>query len=146
MNLLWFFHVVIFFYKVVCPFHANRMEKIGWNKYILAVIIFFGMSKLWIINFINFTGLIIPLPAVIISLSVEDFKYNIHRFPPNICISNGPMWFYSVTVIIDVLVGIITYLLIVVFWIFHKVTYFLVNFIHNMIVLEIYISIKVHQK
>ena len=71
---------------------------------------------------INFTGLVIPLPAVIVSLSVEDYKYNIHRFPPNICISDGPMWFYSITIIIGVLVGIGTYLLFVVFWIIHKVT------------------------
>ena len=68
-----------------------------------------------------------PLPAVIVSLSVEDYKYTIHRFPPNVCISDGPMSFYSITVIIDVLVGIGTYLLFVVFWIIHKVKIFLIN-------------------
>ena len=55
---------------------------------------------------------------------MEDYKYNIHRFPPNVCISDGPMWFYSVNVIIDVLVCIETYLLVVVFWIIHKVNVF----------------------
>ena len=55
---------------------------------------------------------------------MEDYKYNIHRFPPNICISDEPMWFYSVTVIIDVLVCIGTYLLFVVFWIIHRVNVF----------------------
>ena len=78
-----------------------------------------------------------PLPAVIVSLSVDNYKYKIHRFPPNICISDGPMWFYSVTVIIDVLVGIVTYLLFVVFWIIHKVNILLINFTIIMTVLEI---------
>ena len=100
--------------------------------------------KLKITNFHQLTGLVIPLPAVIVSFSVEDYKYNIHRFPPNICISNGPMWFYSVTVIIDVLVGIETYLLFVVFWIIRKVNILIINFINFMIVLEIYLSIKVY--
>ena len=120
--LWWFFYVAIFFYNVVFPFHANRMEKVGWNKYILAVMIFPGTSKYKQFIIINFTGLVIPLPAVIVSLSVKDYKYNIHRFPPNICISDGPMWFYSVTIITDVLVGIGTYFLFVIFWIIHKVS------------------------
>ena len=46
MTIWWFFYVTIFFYNVVFPFHANRMEKIGRNKYILAVMIFLGMSKI----------------------------------------------------------------------------------------------------
>ena len=61
------------------------------------------------------------------SLSVEDYKYTIHRFPPNVCISDGSMWFYSITVIFDVLAGIGTYFLFVVFWIIHKVSTFLIN-------------------
>ena len=77
---------------------------------------------------IKFTGLVIPLPAVIISLSVEDYKYNIHRFPPSHCISNGPIWFYSTVVIVDVLVGIEIYLLFVVFWIIHKVNMFFLKY------------------
>ena len=70
---------------------------------------------------INFTGLTIPLPAVIISLSVEDYKYKIRRFPSNICLSEGSLFFYSIVVIHDVLVGIVTYFLFVIFWIIHKV-------------------------
>ena len=40
-----------FFYKVVFPFHANQTEKIGRNKCILAVIIFFSTSKIIIKNY-----------------------------------------------------------------------------------------------
>ena len=49
-TLWWFFHVIIF-YKVVFAFHANRMEKIGRNKYTLAVMIFLGISKIIIMDF-----------------------------------------------------------------------------------------------
>ena len=77
---------------------------------------------------INFTGLVIPLPAVIVSLSVEDYNYKTYRFPPFICGSDAAMWFYSVIVVINVLSGIGIYLLFVVFWIIHRVNTILINF------------------
>ena len=40
--LWWFLHVIIFFHKVAFPFHANRMKKMGQNKYVLAVVIIIG--------------------------------------------------------------------------------------------------------
>ena len=91
---------------------------------------------------INFTGLVIPLPAVIVSLSVEDYNYKTYRFPPFICGSNAAMWFYSVIVVINVLSGIGIYLLFVVFWIIHRVNTILINFTIIMIVLGIYFPFK----
>uniref|UniRef100_A0A1X7UE38 Uncharacterized protein n=1 Tax=Amphimedon queenslandica TaxID=400682 RepID=A0A1X7UE38_AMPQE len=38
MALWWFFHVAIFFHKVLFPFQANRFEKLGRNKYIFATV------------------------------------------------------------------------------------------------------------
>ncbi|XP_019853194.1 PREDICTED: uncharacterized protein LOC109582731 [Amphimedon queenslandica] len=38
MALWWFFHVAIFFHKVLFPFQANRFEKLGHNKYIFATV------------------------------------------------------------------------------------------------------------
>ena len=73
---------------------------------------------------------------------MEDYKYNIYHFPPTICISNRPMWFYSVVVITDVLVSFGAYLLFVVFWIIHKVNILLINFEIIIIVLEICFAIK----
>ena len=35
--------------------------------------------------------------------------------------SDGSLFFYSIVVIIDILVGIVTYFLFVIFWITHKV-------------------------
>ena len=56
-------------------------------------------------------------------LSVQDYHYKQHRFPPTLCISNGATWFYSVTIIVNILVAIGTYLLYVIFWIIHHVIY-----------------------
>ena len=76
----------------------------------------------YVINY-HTIALFVPLPAVIVSLSVEEHHYKLHRFPPSICTSSRAMSFYSIIVIIDVLVAIGVYLLIVVFWIIKKVIY-----------------------
>ena len=95
---------------------------------------------------INSTGLVIPVPAVIISLSVQEYNYKLNRFPPFVCSSNASMGFYSIIFIIDVLVGIGVYLLFVVFWIIHRVNtlYKLCNY--YVIVLGVYFSLKAHKK
>ncbi|XP_019859821.1 PREDICTED: uncharacterized protein LOC109588072 isoform X3 [Amphimedon queenslandica] len=102
MALWWFFHVAIFFHKVLFPFQANRFEKLGRNKYIFATV--------------TILSLLLPLPAIIICLSVDKFKYNIYRFPTSFCISNGDMWFYSMTLPVDVLFAAGVIMLIIVLW------------------------------
>ena len=42
MALWWFFHVSIFLYKVVAPFHAKRTQTLGRQKYIFAVTVLLG--------------------------------------------------------------------------------------------------------
>ena len=123
--LWWFFHLCIFFHKVVCPFHANRLEKMGQHKYIFTTTVFLGMYTHYQVYVINShtIALFVSLPAVIVSLSVEEHHYKLHHFPPIVCISSGTMWFYSAIVIFDILVGVGVYLLIVVFWIIKKVIY-----------------------
>uniref|UniRef100_A0A1X7UPL3 FZ domain-containing protein n=1 Tax=Amphimedon queenslandica TaxID=400682 RepID=A0A1X7UPL3_AMPQE len=109
--LWWFFHVAIFFHKVLFPFQANRFEKLGRNKYIFATV--------------TILSILLPLPAVIICLSVDKFKYNIYRFPTLLCISNGDMWFYSSTLPMDVLFAAGVIMLIIVFWAMRNKTNFL---------------------
>ena len=129
--LWWFFHLCIFFYKVVCPFHANRMEKMGQHKYIFTTFVFLGMyTHYQVCHYYHTIALFVPLPAVIVSLSVEEHHYRLYCFPPTICISSGAMCFYSTNVIIDVLVGIGVYLLIIVFWIIKRVIYIYI-YIHK---------------
>ena len=70
-----------------------------------------------------FAAVAVPLPAVIVSLSVEEYHYKQNLFPPYICGSTEKMWFYSVVAVVDVLVATGTCLMIVVFWIIHKVIF-----------------------
>ena len=60
--------------------------------------------------------MLLPLPAIIICLSVDKFKYNVYRFPTTLCISDGDMWFYSITLPIDVLFAAGVIMLIIVLW------------------------------
>lgn len=64
------------------------------------------------------------MPAVIVSLTVERFGYNIYRFPTTLCISSGDMWFYSTTLPMNILVAAGVIMLIVIFWSIRKVTKF----------------------
>ena len=62
-----------------------------------------------------YEALLLPLPVIIICLSVDKFKYNIYRFPTTLCISNGDMMFYSITLpMVLSAAGII--MLIIVIW------------------------------
>ena len=64
----------------------------------------------------------IPLPAVIVSLSTDKHKYAISRFPPTICNPDGDMWFYSTTLLITILLGAGVCFLIIIFFVIHKVS------------------------
>ena len=66
-------------------------------------------------------ALTIPLPAVIISLTVKEYNYNQSRFPPTFCISSRNMTFYSEILIIDIIVCTGICLLVLVFWFLYKV-------------------------
>ena len=66
-------------------------------------------------------ALTIPLPAVIISLTVKEHRYNIYRFPPSICDAGTESIFYSVILIKDVVLCTGICLLILVFWFLCKV-------------------------
>ncbi|XP_019859822.1 PREDICTED: uncharacterized protein LOC109588073 isoform X1 [Amphimedon queenslandica] len=111
MALWWFFHVAIFFHKVLFPFQANRFEKLGRNKYIFATV--------------TILSILLPLPAVIICLTVDKFKYNVRHFPTNLCSSRGDMRFYSMTLPMDVLFAAGVIILIIVLWTMRKKTNFL---------------------
>ena len=67
-------------------------------------------------------GMLVPLPAVIIGLSLEKVQYTHNRFPPSNCVpSSGQMAFYSTNLPIDLLLGIGVIMLIVALWNIRKV-------------------------
>ena len=56
--LWWFCNVAIFFHKVLRPFQANRFEKMGYNKYILAVVIILCKKVfMWALIFCTFKSI-----------------------------------------------------------------------------------------
>ena len=71
----------------------------------------------------NVIGFSVPVPAIIVALVEEDYKYTLGGFPPFICVSkSSDLWFYSANLVIDVLLAVASSLLIIVFWKVHKVT------------------------
>ena len=83
-------------------------------------------SKVIIIMYFvfNYTGWLFPLPSVIVALTMEEYKYVLVQFPPFFCASaNMRLWFYSVMLIISIFLAVEVCLLIVMFWVVHKVWY-----------------------
>ena len=44
MVIWWFFHLSIFFYKIMFPFHSTRMEKMGYQKYPAIILTTLGIE------------------------------------------------------------------------------------------------------
>ena len=106
ITLWWFFHVASIFWKLQFPLHARKLQK-GQNlKYIhVAVVI---------------AGLLIPLPGVIATTLTDG--YTITRFPPILCgTRNSDAGYYSVFLIMNILLAVGISMLIIMFWIVHKV-------------------------
>ena len=71
-----------------------------------------------------FKALILPLPPVIVVLSNSNYQYTIPDFPPYFCLSaslNGVV-FYSMVLIINLLLAAGVCLFIPIFYIIHKVS------------------------
>ena len=68
------------------------------------------------------TGLLIPLPSVIVSLAGEGQGYVMINFPPFYCgPNNSDLAFYSLVLILNIILILGIPQLIVVAWILHKV-------------------------
>lgn len=123
---MWLFHTVTLFWKVAFPFHARSFDVTRRTKYIhIACVI---------------AGILIPLIPIIASVatSAVDFKsgpstnisfldgglgFRVTRFPPILCTgSDRDVVFYSVVLPLDISLTIGCSLLIIMFWIIHKVS------------------------
>ena len=125
----------VFLYKISYPFHARRFELLGRQKYMLLVMILIGELTELECNFIYLlllsVGLLFPLPAVMISLSIEEHNYQVIRMPPTFCLPSVDMWFYSAILVIDVLLCLGVCFLVIVFWVIRKVCYSAFNKLHS---------------
>ena len=62
----------------------------------------------------------IPLPAVIMSLSIEKHQYRISS--STACLPSADMWFHSTTLVFTILLGAGICFLIIIFFIIHRVS------------------------
>ena len=77
----------------------------------------------WVYTY--FTGFLVPLPAVITALAVDDSKYSINPFFLPLCFSkNIDLNRYSIDLVVTILLLISIILLIIIIWKVHKVTTF----------------------
>ena len=107
----WFLHVVSLFWKIRFPFHARSFETAHRLKYIHITMVI--------------VGLVLPTLPVIVAFTAGNPStrgFGLTRFPPILCTSlQRDSTFYSLVLPINLLIAIGVPLLIIIFWIIHKV-------------------------
>ena len=126
----WLFHVLSIFYAVMFPFTARRWKQ--KEKYIHLVLLIVGKKHVYfsfesqnaMIFLSCLSGLLVPLPGVIVALTGDSQLYAIGNFPPLFCVpSNEVLVFYSFMFIFNLSLMVGIPILIVLFWILHKVCF-----------------------
>ena len=80
------------------------------------------LYNLQLICLIVILGIFIPLPGVLLALSVPDWGYVVNEFPPFLCSpQNLNLWYYSANFPVNILIAIGVSLFVVMFWKLHKV-------------------------
>ena len=103
----WFCHEVSLFWKIKFPFHARSFETTHRIKYVHITMVI--------------VGLVLPALPVIVTVTIGN-GFGLTRFPPILCTGlEKDSTFYSLVLPIDILSAIGISLLIIIFWIIHKV-------------------------
>ena len=69
-----------------------------------------------------YLGIFIPIPGVLLALSIPDWGYAVHGFPPFLCSpKNLNLWYYSGNLPLNILLAIGVTLFVLMFWKLHKV-------------------------
>ena len=67
-------------------------------------------------------GIFIPIPGVLLALSLPDWGYVVHQFPPFLCTPQNQMfWYYSAILPLNILIAIGVSLFVLMLWKLHKV-------------------------
>ena len=120
--LWWVFHIMALFWKIQFPFHARRFESARRVPYLhfTAVVLALVLPA-------------IPIIIAMIEYAVQDSKnsssspagklgFGLIRFPPILCIGNDrDVTYYSLILPLNLIVIVGMALLVLVFWIIHKV-------------------------
>ena len=107
----WFCHEVSLFWKIRFPFHARSFETTHRIKYVHITMVI--------------VGLLLPALPVIVTFAAatrDSRGFGLIRFPPILCSGlESDATFYSFVLPINILLAIGIPLLIIIFWIIHKV-------------------------
>ena len=105
----WFCHEISLFWKIKFPFHARSFETAHRMKYVHITMVT--------------VGLILPALPVIVTFTTGDPSgFGLTRFPPILCTGlEKDSTFYSLVLPINILMATGIPLLIIIFWIIHKV-------------------------
>ena len=105
----WFCHEISLFWGIRFPFHAKSFETAHRTKYIHITMVI--------------VGLVLPALPVIVTFTTGDPSgFGLTRFPPILCTGmHRNATFYSLVLPINILMATGIPLLIIIFWIIHKV-------------------------
>ena len=107
----WFCHVVSLFWGIQFPFRAQSLQAAGRVKYIHITMVI--------------VGLVLPTLPVVVAFTAgnpDARGFGLVRFPTFICTSlQRDPTFYSLVLPVNILAAIGVPLLIIIFWIIHKV-------------------------
>ena len=107
----WFCHEVSLFWKIKFPFHARSFETTHRIKYVHITMVI--------------VGLVLPALPVVVTFAAaarDSRGFGLIRFPPILCSGlQSDATFYSFVLPINILLAIGIPLLIIIFWIIHKV-------------------------
>ena len=110
----WFCHVVSLFWKIRFPFHARSFETAHRIKYIHITMVI--------------VGLVLPTLPVIVAFTAGNPSTRGFRLTRFLCTSlQRDPTFYSLVLPINIVLAIGVPLLIILFWIIHKVYTFILN-------------------
>lgn len=103
------------FQPVLVPTGYHKQSSITLSRPCMNFIIIY--SSLYLLVWL------VPLPAVLMASTIPEYKYSLAYFPPMLCITrNVNLWFFSTMLVMDVLGIVHMSMLILVFWIVHKVS------------------------
>ena len=105
----WFCHEVSLFWGICFPFHARSFQTAHRTKYVHITMVA--------------VGLVLPALSVIVTFTTGDPSgFGLTRFPPILCTGlQRDSTFYSLVLPINILLATGIPLLIIIFWIIHKV-------------------------
>ena len=109
LSVWWFCHEISLFWGIRFPFHARSFETAHRTKYVHITMVA--------------VGLVLPALPVIVTFTTGDPSgFGLTRFPPILCSAmQRNSTFYSLVLPINVIMAIGIPLLIIIFWIIHKV-------------------------